>query len=200
MLDSEVCIIVATYGDDPKWDALANRAVESTHGQGAKVLRIHGDTLASARNEAAQYANSNWLIFLDADDELSPGYVVAMLKAGEGDIRKPSTLGVVNGKEDDYPVMIPKRNLRAANHIVIGAMVRCDLFRAVGGFRELSALEDWDLFQRMVLAGGVVTEVCDAVYRVHVNGDGRNSNTAAHRSAYIEVRNFNREAWLKYDK
>jgi hypothetical protein len=178
-----------------KWFPLGRRAMLSVSGQPADAIRIHGDSLASARNQAGHDAWTEWLIFLDADDELSPGYVEAMLKAAEsgGDIFKPATLGVVDGVEDDEPVMIPKRDLLRSNHIVIGAMVRRELFEAAGGFRELPSLEDWDLWLRLVLEfDAEVVEVPDAVYRVHVQPDSRNQNVKAHREAYVEITN---RAW-----
>lgn len=188
----EVDIIVASYGDYSKWKPLADRACESATFQG----RTHGyhqeaGTLASTRNQGGFRAESDWLIFLDADDTLAPGYVDAMLEAADAtdcDIFKPSTLGVVNGKPDDEPVMIPRRDLLRANHIVIGAMVRRELFVTAGGFRELPALEDWDLWLRLVLEfDAQVAEVPDAVYRVHVNPNSRNQNVQAHREAYLNI-------------
>lgn len=210
----EVSIIVATYGyDEPEWiegydgggfwqdddedwledhpwEVLAQRAVDSASVQRndhkVEVVRVYGkNDLCVARNEGARRARGDWLIFLDADDELSPGYVKAML-AAEGDIRKPATLGVVDGVEDDEPVMIPKTDLLKRNHIVIGAMVNKFKFLQAGGFKPgLKALEDWDLWRRMVyFHEASVTEVPDAVYRVHVRGGSRNSNTRNHHDAY----------------
>ncbi len=185
-----VDVIIGTYGDRSKWEPLAKRAIDSASDQ-ARTNWYHSETLAKARNWGASESPNKWLIFLDADDELSPGYVDAMVEVAEAtdcDIFKPSTLGVVNGKEDDEAVMIPRRDLLRANHIVIGAMVRRELFDASGGFRELPALEDWDLWLRLALEfDAQITEVPDAVYRVHVQPNSRNQNVKAHREAYIDI-------------
>lgn len=186
---ADVSIIVGTFGDY-RWanrgrDAV--RKVERTEFVRDSIL-AHGKTLAQARNDGAGVARTEWLIFLDADDELAPGYVDAML-AGEGDIRKPATLGVYpDGSEDDEPVVIPERDLEVANHIVIGAMCRRDLFLKVGGFAELPALEDWHLWRRMVKAGATIGTVPEAVYRVGVNPNSRNQNTKAHNETYWKIR------------
>lgn len=133
-----------------------------------------GTTLQEARNRPGLRATTEWLCFLDADDELDASYIQHML-AGEGDIRQPSTLGVVNGVEDDYPVLIPPRPLAVSNYIVIGAFVRAALFRQVGGFEDYEAFEDWDLWRRCWAAGAAIGAVPEAVYRVHVRPDSRNS-------------------------
>jgi GT2 family glycosyltransferase len=175
-VSNDVEVIVPTFGDKYLWSALVDRAVVSVMRQTVKtkVWRSHEADLSTARNAGAWAAASEWLIFLDADDELDPRYVECMLK-GTGDIRQPSTLGIVNGVEDDYPVLIPlKQNLLHGNHLVIGSMVRRSLLLEVGGFRELPILEDWDCWIRLWLAGAEIGTAPDAVYRVHVREGSRN--------------------------
>jgi glycosyltransferase involved in cell wall biosynthesis len=181
-----VGVVVGTYGDQ-KWADLAEtRALPSARNQtrpADRIIHMHLDTLAEARNQGAIAAATRHLVFLDSDDELDPGYLEAMM-AGTGDLRQPSTLGVYpDGTEDEHPVLIPARDLRVANYLVIGTMVRRELFLRVGGFRELEAWEDWDLFTRMWLAGGVITACPDAIYRVHVNPAGRNQMSPAEAGA-----------------
>ena len=47
------------------------------------VLHQPDGTRASSLNQGARQAHGDWLIFLDADDELAPGYVGAMRRALE---------------------------------------------------------------------------------------------------------------------
>ena len=189
MIDLKVGVVIGTFGDITKCNSLALNAVKSAEDAGVdKVIWMHRGTLHEARNAGAKMLDTEWLIFLDADDELDEGYIDAMLE-GEGDIRKPSTLGVYpDGSEDDAPTMIPEKDLDRANHIVIGAMCRAELFWKVEGFRDYPVLEDWDLWRRMCRAGATVGEVPDAVYRVHVNPDSRNSNQDLHDRVYQQIR------------
>lgn len=185
-------VVVGTYGDKDKWGPLAMRALASVEANTqlpAKAMWSHEDTLQNARNYGARQLDTDWYIFLDADDELDIGYIEAMHSRRSGDIRKPSTLGVYpDGSTDDSPAMIPTRDLSSANHIVIGAMCRAELFWDVGGFRDWPVLEDWCLWRRMVRAGGVVVEVPEAIYRVHVNEGSRNKNQALHDEVYRKIR------------
>jgi GT2 family glycosyltransferase len=200
-IHASVGIIVATFGDLEEWQSLADRALASVRNQSVpvqKLVHVHSDTLSNARNVAAAKAEDcEWLIFLDADDELDENYVMYML-AGEGDIRQPSTLGVhADGHEDDFPVLIPPHNggFLVGNNLVIGSMMRRDYFLKVGGFRDLPCLEDWDLFIRMRLEGARVRTCPNAIYRVHVNPNSRNQDVGAHGATYKEIQD---RYWLDW--
>lgn len=188
-MKATVGVVIGTYGDETYWAEWASSAYESVAEQTVTPDCIrwrHDSTLANARNNAAKQIETDYLIFLDADDTLDPGYVQAML-AVDGDIRQPSTLGIQNGVADDYPVLIPETNLRRANYIVVGAMVKRSLFFEVGGFAELPCLEDWDLFLRMWLAGAKITAAPDAIYRVTVRESSRNQDQALHGRVYSDI-------------
>lgn len=173
----DVTIIIPVYGDHDRWMPLARRAAGSAITQTVPPARVFisaGETLSAARNGAAEWARTEWLCFLDADDELDVRYVEAML-AAEGDVRQPATLGIdAQGQEDPLPVVIPAKPFMYGNYIVIGAFVRTQLFFDVGGFRELPAYEDWDLWIRCWLAGAQIGVAPEAIYRVHAS-TGRNS-------------------------
>lgn len=186
-----VGVVVATYGDVEEWRPLARKATDSCEVQTIRpdsIIWWHGDSMADARNIGASLSQTDWLIFLDADDTLDERYVEEML-AGSGDLRQPSTLGVYpDGSTDNEPYLIqPKRNLLEGNHIVIGAMIRNSLFKEMGGFDDLPILEDWDLWIRCWLVGANITACPGAIYRVGVNDSGRNSSSA-HGDVYTRIR------------
>jgi glycosyltransferase involved in cell wall biosynthesis len=92
-------VCVATYGD-PSWVELAQRAIASAEPQ-APVVHVHGDTLAGARNAALDLVETEWVVFLDADDELEPGYIDT-LAAGTADLRAPA-VRYVRGRREREP-------------------------------------------------------------------------------------------------
>ncbi len=193
---NDVTVIIPIFGDEDRWTPLAVRAQTSAWHQTvepAAVVISVAPTLSEARNRAGYAARTEWLCFLDADDELDPGYIEAML-AGTGDLRQPSTLGVVNGVEDAAPVLIPAKPLLEGNYIVIGAFVRKEIFESAGGFTELAAYEDWDLWIRCWLGGAVITTCPEAIYRVHVQPNSRNQ---LDRDAAVRSYNFIRNRYVR---
>jgi glycosyltransferase involved in cell wall biosynthesis len=197
-----VSVIVATCGDD-KWRRLAvERALPSAMAEvrdrvASHVLARHYDphvTVAEARNWTARASDADWLCFLDADDELEPGYLDAMEAANEGWVYPK----LENGWETGVPpLLVPKvRRVKPfvaesphipnkggwpeVNECVIGTLVHRSLFEQVGGFRNrtddgtaIGLYEDWDLWLRCHAAGAEL-RYTDAVYREHVNPTGRN--------------------------
>lgn len=175
---TEAAIVVATYGDEARWGALAEAAIASAEQQTvvSQTVYVHGDSLHEARNAGAAQTDSEWLIFLDADDTLDPHYVEQMLK-GTGDLRQPMTLGVYPDGTTDAPVFIPpKASFADGNWMVIGTPVRRCFFEAAGGWSDEALYEDWALWWRCWLAGAEIGKAFGAIYRitVHPDGGGRN--------------------------
>ena len=80
-----VSVLIPAYGEQ-EWEDLAwSRARPSAAAQCADVAVFYDPegTIASTRNELARTASGEWLCFLDADDELAPGYLDAMERAVE---------------------------------------------------------------------------------------------------------------------
>lgn len=200
-----VDVVIPTFGGITReWERLRERAIHSVYEQTAvfesgvdiRIWPTIGENLADARNRGANRGKGEWLIFLDADDELDSHYVEAMV-AGTGDMRWPSTIGVhEDGHEDDYPVLLqPKGSLLVHNWMVIGTMIRREQFLKVGGFRDLPILEDWDLWIRLVIDGAVPMACPDALYRVHVRANSRN-NPDIHGRTYTEIQQTYQAEWL----
>lgn len=193
----DATIIVATHGD-PKWVTLAQEvAIPSTVGQGVSVLHYHGESLHQARNYAASQADTEWLCFLDADDELAPGYFEAMDRA-TGDLRAPAVSWVENGVATE-PRCLTERNIKQWNPCVIGTLIRKSMFDRVGGFWGERAYEDWSLFRRAWLLKAKIEHVPDALYIVHVSPDSRNNTVEDAADLCDEIR-LSHRFWMREKK
>lgn len=197
-MSETVDVIIAAYGDRDIWIPLAERAAKSVDNKARVIFQFGGniDNLGSLRNSGAIRSDADWLIFLDADDELAPGYIEAML-SGTGDMRWPATLGFYDDGTEDAEIghLAPNgASLIHHNWMVIGTMVRRDLFLEVGGFRDLPILEDWDLWIRMVLAGAKPESCFSAIYRINVRPDSRN-NPGNHGQTYSEIQQRYQAEW-----
>ena len=186
-----VDVIVATYGDLSTWEPLAKRAVASAENQTVNpnhIHRVHGQSLCEARNSGAARSEAEWLIFLDADDQLDNTYIEAML-SGTADLRQPSTLGVYeDGSTDPYTVVIPpKPSIRIGNWFIIGTAIRRELFLQAEGFHDEPAWEDWSLMLRCFALRATWETVQSAVYKVGVNPIGRNSTAVDNRMLHANI-------------
>jgi len=178
-----VSIAICTFGDE-KWERLAReRALPSAEAQDVSVMMVHGTSLAEARNEALADCDSEFLIYLDADDELEPGYVEAML-AGTGDVRAPSVRRVRDGKPRSR-IYMPRVHrhrhicrgdcLNDGNWITVGAMAKTSLLCDIGGWRDIPVYEDYDLWLRCWRAGANIQPCPEAIYRYWISEGSRNN-------------------------
>ena len=179
-------IIVATFGDISWYELAGQRAMPSARTQGCPVLRHHGESLHEARNTAAGHAQTEWLCYLDADDELSPGYIAAMSEAS-GDLRAPAVTWITEHSATD-PVTLADRDIEVMNPCVIGTLIRRELFHDLGGFKDWPAWEDWDLFLRATRAGANIEHVPNAIYRAHVRPRSRNQSVTNPRDLMRRIK------------
>jgi glycosyltransferase involved in cell wall biosynthesis len=168
-------VVIATFGDlDAEaapgwtWRRLRERAIESTVGQGAEVVTYHDPdpnpcALGRSRNAAIEAATGEWVLALDADDELAPGCVAALL-AAEGDVRLPA-----------YQYGDREPMLRARRPYVAGVagLMRREHYLAIRYREDVEWGEDNDLWHRAALLGLSFADVPEAVYRVHVRPGSR---------------------------
>lgn len=203
----KIGVVVGTFGSE-EWARRGQETIERNRvcSPSTEWIHVHAEDLGTARNKGARWLTLarevDYLVFLDADDDLDRDFLPAMRKSiyGQG-IYRPSTLGVYpDGSTDESPVMIPRTHLGTANCIILGSVCPAWLFEAVGGFDpDLPALEDWDLWIKMVLAGAEVHDVPQAIYRVGVNPNSRNQNSPIHGRAYSTIRNRYRSQRGKLD-
>lgn len=178
---NDITCIIPIFGDIQKWQPLAEKANKSILNQTVPVkhsLISIGGTLQNARNIPALNADTQWVLFVDADDTIDENYVEEMLKvASDADVVFPSAHRYFNdGTIDDSNKWYEPKDLLFGNYIVIGFLIRSDLFRRLGGFKDLPSLEDWELLIRAEEAGARFKQCKNAIYKINVSDNGRNLN------------------------
>lgn len=185
----DVTVAVGTFGSQTWAELARKRAIPSAAGQ-APIVHQHGSNLAAARNACLAEIETEWVVHLDADDELEPGYIEA-LAGGKTDLRAPAVRYVRQGlvEKPAIPRVAGHEHectgecLSAGNWLVIGTALRAELLRSVGGWKDWPVYEDWDVFLRCYLAGATVAAVPQAIYRAHARARSRN------RAPAMEVKN-----------
>lgn len=173
----EVTVVVGTFGDQFWCDLAESRAIPSV--LDAPVVHVHGETLHDARNTGLDLVDTEFVCFLDADDELEPGYFDHMAY-GAADLRAPAVRYVPTSRRPYVPRVAGHIHdctadcLAHGNWLVIGTVAPTAMVRDVGGFRDFTWSEDWDLWVRCWQAGATVEAIPAAIYRAHVRPDSRN--------------------------
>lgn len=198
----DVTVAVSTFGA-ASWVRLANtRAIPSARALGVHVVHNHARTLHDARNGALKQVTTPWVIHLDADDELEPGYIEAMA-TGTADVRAPA-VRYVRGHSADWPKMPRVAGhahdcvgacLPQGNWLVVGAAVRTELMHRIGGWRDYPVYEDWSTWLRCHLAGATIEAIPQAIYRAHVRPRSRN-RSGSHELKMATHRRIERDCGL----
>lgn len=187
---SSVAVVVATFGDDD-WCQLGNytaQRLKELQTLTPEIIRIHGlEGLINARNHCMDsILGFDWVVFLDADDDLDPQFVEAVaLYDGDADILQTAVRGFNwtpdNEREwiDPVPTLHKQKYpLKSSNYLIIGSPIRTEMFLRVGGFDDWPVLEDWALWLKCYNAGARFDELYEAVYFIN-DAHGRNLNPEA---------------------
>jgi glycosyltransferase involved in cell wall biosynthesis len=158
--DPDLQVVVVDDGSTDATGAVAEGfdSVEVVH-------RANGG-LASARNAGAAASTGDAIFFLDADDELLPG-ALSMLRAAASDIAEwsaiiPNCIRVGSeGRTWAWPPssgwrLLDRRDVRpliVRNRLSPHALVRRDVWARLRYREGLRAVEDLDLWLRMLLGG-----------------------------------------------
>ena len=156
-------------------------ALEVEFGErGWRVIRQENRFKGAVRNTAAAAARGEWLLFLDDDNVLFPNAVSRLVRAARfsgADCVPAASIrffGDGDPRTDPGSHGHPIRFLGAARawshfHNVVGdtcALVRREVFEAVGGFSEeyRVGLEDLSFFNRLIRSGRRIEPMPDPAY------------------------------------
>lgn len=159
--NASVSVVVV---DDGSTDGVTPAACDRCAGDRVTVLHQPNAGPGAARNRGAELATGEFLVFLDGDDTVEPGFVSALagriwseLTAGDDDIshaycqERLTELGTGTWRVPEWdPLLLMITNLHP-----VTCLVRRRCFEAAGGFDpSLRAdYEDWDLWLRFAQRG-----------------------------------------------
>jgi glycosyltransferase involved in cell wall biosynthesis len=116
--------------------------------------------------------NIDWLAFLDDDDIMFPNHLEKLTAVAENAdvVYSPSQYtGVVHA--------LDLKKMRICNHIAITSLVRRSMFEQVGGFVD-RRMEDWELWKKIVAAGGRFIFVPEQTWEYRIQPDSRQAKTS----------------------
>lgn len=180
----DVTLAVCTFGD-VNWEKRGEeKASQYANIDNVKeVVHVHERTLQRSRNHAIECAKTEYISFLDADDDLAQNYFSAMGN-GTADILVPKVrylrnqvlsapmfprVACCNHVNDCEPNCLPY-----GNYVVIGACAKIEKLKEINGFADWPIYEDWDLWLRMYIHGCSFQNIEDAIYIAHYHASSRN--------------------------
>lgn len=132
----------------------------------------------SSYNRGLELCKTEWIIYLDADDELALTYIEEMLDVAYR-LNVPWVYCDATRTDEDgrsigvirYRPFCPEQ-LKRGNFIHSAAMIKADIIRSVGGWKE-HRLEDWDLWKRVAEAGHKAAWIRRPLLRYRKHGPSR---------------------------
>ena len=171
--------------------------------RGWRVIRQENRYLGAARNAAAAAARGEWILFFDDDNVLFPDAVTRLVRAARfsGAECLPAAsirfFGDGDPRTDTNSRGTPIRFLGAArawSHFrnVVGdscALVRRDVFEAIGGFTEeyRVGLDDLSFLNRLIQTGHRIEPMPDPVYYYRFGKTSMKSRNRSAEAAQVRV-------------
>ena len=192
--------IVVNAGDAPLDSAILKGVGTACH-----VIDAGPLGRARAAKVGLERASGALLMIHDDDDTLEPdalGRLAEYLRDTPGDVAV--TCGYTRVREGEgadvvehthSPAIPPTLyDMAERNRVLtVGTLFRADAYQAAGGMRtEVDALEDWDLWLRLLVEGdfGVIPDVLATQYvRGDTDGPAANSQPAEHEAARVRLLN-----------
>lgn len=133
---------------------------------------------SAMRNAALQAARGEWIAVLDDDDLADPNHLERLLSGSdEADI--VYTFCRVIGKDWNPNACYDETRLRSMNYIPATALVRTELLRSLGGWRDSavcpSQLEDWDFWLRALDAGARFVCIPEVTWTYRFHGGNKST-------------------------
>jgi Glycosyltransferases involved in cell wall biogenesis len=131
------------------------------------VVDIDRDGAAVARNRALGFVETDWVAFLDDDDEFKPNHLRACLRhAGltGADVVYPGYDTIGDDPLGCFGMPFNADLLRVGNYIPVTTLCRTELVRKVGGFQPHpdfrgDPCEDWGLWLALLDAGATFSHL-----------------------------------------
>lgn len=174
--------------------------LERHRGDKVSIISTHGIGPGMARNEGVARTQGEYILFIDDDATAPPNWITDMIRVADTNDAAVLCGGVAPfAMEDRYErymhhrmqtTLGPKAKAIKAGP-TLSMLIRADIFRDVGGFREehLEAAEDWDLCLRVGAAGHVVYYAPEptVVHRYQTDREGVERRITAGARAGVHI-------------
>lgn len=162
--------------------------------EGVLVLSQDNLGVSAARNHGMRVARGSYLLPLDGDDLLEPGYLAATVPV----LRDNPELAVVSTQADYFGARTGRMDLSAPslpwmvaeNSIHNTSLFRKADFERLGGYDETlrRGFEDHEWWVRLLMDGGEARILDEVLFRYRVQTESRNASAQTSPEALRELR------------
>jgi glycosyltransferase involved in cell wall biosynthesis len=155
-------------------DGSTDRSIQEILKYPVKLIKKPNQGVALARNDGANASTGDYLIFLDADDEISSDFIEKTLKEMQGDIQVVYTdiqfIGESNGiGEQPEPEMMKQWQVVPSTCALIDRRA----WELSGGFKADEIFEDWGFWNRVYDRGYNFKHIHEPLIRYRKHGKSR---------------------------
>lgn len=177
-----VCIPIAPYHVNVSHRAIASVQAQSAPVTLAAMLDIHGRGPGYIRNQLLSGVQTEFVLFLDADDWLEPTFVEKAISNFDG-----RRYVYTDWFQDGVIISAPQRAWCQGKPHLITSLIPTQWLKQINGFDStLPGMEDTDLFERLMEYGYCGKHLAEPL--LHYSGDGRRSKEFRKRKDYEEVK------------
>jgi glycosyltransferase involved in cell wall biosynthesis len=177
------------------------------HQNGITIIYPDNKGVVFARSEGVRFSKAPLLLFLDADDKLSPDYLEKMVfLMDKYDIAYPNILWWYEqkwgeNKLGETPYKLTPDLMITQCHIPVTCLMKRHVFLELDGFRNFPMFEDWDFWLRAMVKnykfGKANTLLWYRQYPFTRNRQDRESKKKIHRKISNQFEVKRRKLWLK---
>lgn len=172
----------------------------SRFGRATLLSHTHNQGLAEARNSAFEYARTDPVFVIDADNLIYPNALSTLhriVRYDGYDAAYSQLEWFGNARRLGLATLWSKERLAQGNYIDAMALISKESWRRIGGYTHIEGgWEDYDFWCKMIEAGMEALYVPQVLCRYRVHGESMlhtDTNIAAHR---IAVELTLRHPWL----
>ncbi len=190
--DAVASVLAQTFGsfeivvvDDGSTETATVDAVSRLDWPRTRVIRQENRGLPGARNAGIAAAKGRYVVPLDADDELAPGYLAALHGALDADPNSAYAHCWAELFGDVAAVWATRPfnpyQILVSNSVLGCVLLRRDAWAAVGGYDETMTAgnEDWEMWIRLQAAGWGQVQVREPLFRYRRRGVSMSVHTEA---------------------
>lgn len=165
----QTIVVVDDASDEACFNAIVATGQDGTRIAFIRNERRHG--AAYSRNIGAAQCESEWLLFLDDDDQLCEGYFDSMTQLLSSHPQVQAWIPDVQGARRRHLSPVELSDAQARNRVgdCSGFLIKKTLFEEIGGFDErFPSMQDWDMWLRLIRSNslyysgvaGVIYDFC----------------------------------------